>query len=154
MKSQNSRNHGFSYYFCLMIEGSVSRAGSGSVSRAGSGSVPLTNGSGSRRPKNKRVHNTVMKVMKQSCQSDIGSSDVTWKLSSLLVPPTGPHFMRPQYKGTRDLSSHCSPWVRTPPSWTWMGRCRGTLWLLWMGRCQGTLWLLWMGRCRGTLWLL
>ncbi len=39
--SQNSRNQGFSYYFCLIIEGS--------------GSVPLTNGSGSRRPKNTRI---------------------------------------------------------------------------------------------------
>jgi len=40
-KSQNSGNQGFSYYFCLMIEGS------------GYGSIPLTNGSGSgsRRPK-------------------------------------------------------------------------------------------------------
>ncbi len=38
-KSQNSRNQGFSYYFCLMIEGS------------GSGSIPHTNGSGSGRPK-------------------------------------------------------------------------------------------------------
>jgi hypothetical protein len=40
-KSQNSRNQGFSYYFCLMIEGSGSR------------SVPLTIGSrsGSKRPK-------------------------------------------------------------------------------------------------------
>ncbi len=37
-ESQNSRNQGFSYYFCLMIEGS--------------GSVHLTNGSGSRKPKN------------------------------------------------------------------------------------------------------
>ncbi len=37
----------FSYYFC-MIEGSRSRSGSG----AGSGSIHLTNGSGSRRPKN------------------------------------------------------------------------------------------------------
>ncbi len=37
-RSQNStRNQGFSYYFCLMIEGS--------------GSVPLTSRSGSRRPK-------------------------------------------------------------------------------------------------------
>ncbi len=35
-ESQNSRNQGFSYYFCMMIEGS--------------GSIPLTNGS--RRPKN------------------------------------------------------------------------------------------------------
>ncbi len=54
-KSQNSRNQGFSYYFCLMIEGSGSR------------SIPLTNGSvsGCRRPKNirnlriqDRIHNT------------------------------------------------------------------------------------------------
>ncbi len=47
-KSQNSRNQGFSYYFCLMIEGS--------------GFVPLTNGSGYRsgRPKNiqSRIRNT------------------------------------------------------------------------------------------------
>jgi hypothetical protein len=34
-ESQNSRNQGFSYYFCKMIEGS------------GSGSIPLTRGSGS-----------------------------------------------------------------------------------------------------------
>ena len=39
-KSQNRRNQCFSYFFCLMIEGS------------GSGSVSLTNGSGSGRPKN------------------------------------------------------------------------------------------------------
>jgi hypothetical protein len=37
-ESQNSRNQGFFYYFCLMIKGSVS--------------VPLTNGSGSMGPKN------------------------------------------------------------------------------------------------------
>ncbi len=37
-KSQNRINQGFSYYFCLMLEGS--RSGSGS----GSGSIPLTNG--------------------------------------------------------------------------------------------------------------
>jgi hypothetical protein len=30
-KSQNSRNQGFSYYFCLMMEGSGSRSGAGSV---------------------------------------------------------------------------------------------------------------------------
>jgi hypothetical protein len=40
-KSQKSENQGFSNYFCLMIEGS--------------GSVPLTNGSGSGRPKNIRI---------------------------------------------------------------------------------------------------
>ncbi len=36
-ESQNSRNQGFSYYFCMMTEGS--------------GSIPKTNGSGSGRPK-------------------------------------------------------------------------------------------------------
>ncbi len=42
-KSQNSRNQGFSYYFCLMIEGS--------------GSIPVTNGSapGFMRPKSIRI---------------------------------------------------------------------------------------------------
>ncbi len=39
-ESQNRRNQGFSYYFCMMIEGS------------GSGSIPRTSGSGSGRPKN------------------------------------------------------------------------------------------------------
>jgi hypothetical protein len=43
-ESQNSRNQGFSYYFCMMIEGSGS----------GAGSIHLTSGSGSgsRRTKN------------------------------------------------------------------------------------------------------
>jgi hypothetical protein len=43
-KTQSSKNQGFSYYFCLVIEGSGT----------GSGSIHLTNGSGSgsRRPKN------------------------------------------------------------------------------------------------------
>jgi hypothetical protein len=45
-KYRGIRNQGFSYYFCMMIEGSGSRAGSGS------GSIPLTSGSGSGRPKN------------------------------------------------------------------------------------------------------
>jgi hypothetical protein len=40
-KSQNSRNQGFSYHFCLMIKGS----GAGSVPRSeGSGSATLING--------------------------------------------------------------------------------------------------------------
>ncbi len=54
-KSQNSRNQGFPYYFCLIKEGS----------RPGSGSIHLTNGSGSgsRGPKNAwirwiRIRNT------------------------------------------------------------------------------------------------
>ncbi len=50
IKSQNSRNQGFSQYFCTMIEGS----GSGSRAGSGPGSIPLTSwsGSGSGRPKN------------------------------------------------------------------------------------------------------
>jgi hypothetical protein len=47
-ESQNRRNQGFSYYFCMMIEGS--------------GSIPLTSGSGSGRPENMwiqiRIRNT------------------------------------------------------------------------------------------------
>jgi hypothetical protein len=39
-QSQNSRNHGFSYHFCMLKEG------------LGSGSIPLTIGSGSGRPTN------------------------------------------------------------------------------------------------------
>ncbi len=41
--SQNNRNQGFSYYFCMMTEESGSESGFGST--------PLTNGSGSGRPK-------------------------------------------------------------------------------------------------------
>jgi hypothetical protein len=59
--SQNSRKQGFSYYFCLMIEGS----GSGSRAGSGSGPIPLTSGSGSGygRPKNTwiRIRNTAPK---------------------------------------------------------------------------------------------
>ncbi len=64
-ESQNSRNQGFSYYFCMMIEGS------------GSGSIPLTSrsGFGSRRPKNMwirwiririRIHNTELQTQSHS----------------------------------------------------------------------------------------
>jgi hypothetical protein len=52
-ESQNSRNLGFSYYFCMMIEGT----GFGSRAGSGSRSIPLTigSGSGSGRPKNWRT---------------------------------------------------------------------------------------------------
>ncbi len=60
-ESLNSRNQGFSYHFCIMIEGSGSGSGAGSRS----GSIPLTSGSGSGsgRPKNTwirwiRIRNT------------------------------------------------------------------------------------------------
>jgi hypothetical protein len=56
-KSQNSKNQGFSYQFCLMMEGSGAR------------SVLVTNGSGcgSGRPNNIRIriHNTGIKEIKQ-----------------------------------------------------------------------------------------
>jgi hypothetical protein len=45
-ESQNIRIQGFSFYFCMMIEGY------GSGSRAGSESIPLTSESGYGRPKN------------------------------------------------------------------------------------------------------
>jgi hypothetical protein len=49
-ESQNRRNQGFSYYFCMMKEGS------GSGARVGS--IPLTSGSG--RPKNMWIRNTAI----------------------------------------------------------------------------------------------
>jgi hypothetical protein len=58
-ESQNSGNQGFSYFFCMVVEGS------------GSGSIPLTNGSGSGMPKkmwirirnrNTARRNTVLKI--------------------------------------------------------------------------------------------
>jgi hypothetical protein len=50
MKSQNSRNQGYSYFFCLMMEDYFCLM---MMEGSGSGSIPLTNGSGagSRRPK-------------------------------------------------------------------------------------------------------
>jgi hypothetical protein len=56
-RSQNCRDQGFASYFSLMIEGS--------------GSVPLTNGSGSGRPKKIRVCNTgIRSTVKLSCEQD------------------------------------------------------------------------------------
>ncbi len=54
-KSQNSRNQGFSNFFCLLMEGCRPRSRSGSVC------VQSNDGSGSGRPKNIRIgiHNTV-----------------------------------------------------------------------------------------------
>jgi hypothetical protein len=46
--SQNSGNQGFTYNFCVMIEGS--------------GSVPLTYGSGSWRPKNIRIRTLAIRL--------------------------------------------------------------------------------------------
>ncbi len=77
-ESQNCRNQGFSYYFFMMIKGSRSRAGSGSI--------PLTNGSGSGRPKNMwiRIRNT------GSIWFDIFSwaAECGWYSTSPLLPFT------------------------------------------------------------------
>ncbi len=83
-ESQNSRNQGFSYYFCMMIEGS----GSGSFYHRAKivrktlipGSIPLTSGSrsGSWRPKNTwirwirirlriRIRNTARVIINSLC---------------------------------------------------------------------------------------
>ncbi len=48
-KSQNRKNLSFSYYFCLMMEGSGAGSVAGSGAGSGAGSIPVTNGSG--RPK-------------------------------------------------------------------------------------------------------
>jgi hypothetical protein len=68
-KSQNSRNQGFSYYFCLMIESS--------------GSIPLTSGSGSGRPKNMwiqwiRIRNTGDKDKKRRRPSASSPPPASW----------------------------------------------------------------------------
>jgi hypothetical protein len=63
-KSQSCRNQGFSYNFCLMIEGLESA------------SAPLTNGSGSKRPKNIliRIHNTGYKYKTRCFNQCCGGS--------------------------------------------------------------------------------
>jgi hypothetical protein len=57
--TKRSRNQGFSYFLCLVIEGS------------GSGSLPLTDGSGSRRSKNVWIRNTAIKTPKRERRSKI-----------------------------------------------------------------------------------
>ncbi len=78
-ESQNRRNQGFSYYFCMMIAGS------------GSGSIPLTSGSGSGswRPKNTwiriririRIRNTT-KNLNEIVRSWIRLQDIVHKTST------------------------------------------------------------------------
>jgi hypothetical protein len=60
-KSRNSRNQGFSYYFCLMMEVS--------------GAIPLTNGSGSGRPK-------IFRIRYSACQTSqsLSSGNFRWKI--------------------------------------------------------------------------
>jgi hypothetical protein len=66
-ESQNSTNQGFSYYFCMIIEGS------------GSGSIPLTSGygSGSWRPKNMwiRIRNTDFNIQLTSLDPDLHNAE-------------------------------------------------------------------------------
>jgi hypothetical protein len=71
-------NQGFSYYFCMMIEGSGSRAGSGSIS--------LTCGSGSGMPKNMwiRIHNTG--TNDAWCRAEFHPSELPCTLRACLYP--------------------------------------------------------------------
>ncbi len=83
-ESQNSRNQGFSYYFCMMIEGSGSR------SRAGSGSIPLTSGSGSGsgRPKNMWIRWTRIRIRIRNTAFFYSTSTLIGFLDSLTMWPT------------------------------------------------------------------
>ncbi len=81
-ESQNSRNKSFSYYFCMMIEGSGSR------------SIPLTNGSGSGRPKNIwirwiriRIRNTAQQTAKKPGSLPVYSLDGLPFTHCLVLPP-------------------------------------------------------------------
>jgi hypothetical protein len=56
--SQNSRNQGFSYYICFI--------------REGSGSIPLTNGSGSGRPKNTWIRWIRIRIRNTAIYSTVG----------------------------------------------------------------------------------
>ncbi len=73
-ESQNSKNQGFSYYFCMIIEGSG----------AGSGSIHLINGSGSRRPKNMWIR---IRIRNTAC--DEGFLNLTKTEPMLKLAPTG-----------------------------------------------------------------
>jgi hypothetical protein len=67
-ESQNCRNQDFSYYFCLLIEGS----GSGSIRYR----VPLTNGSGSgSRPKNLRIRRIRIRIRNTAVKRNIHIRD-------------------------------------------------------------------------------
>jgi hypothetical protein len=75
---QNSRNQGFSYNFCMMIEGS----GSGSRAGSGSGSIPLTSGSGSGRPKNMWIR---IRIRIRNTAGDHATTQHTRCLESFLL---------------------------------------------------------------------
>ncbi len=72
-KLQNSRNQGFSYYFCLMMEGSG----------AGSGSIHLTKESGSGRPKNMWIR--WIRIRDTACRSSLGFLPLSWGFLSRWV---------------------------------------------------------------------
>jgi hypothetical protein len=86
-ESQNSRNQGFSYYFCMMIEGS----GSGSRAGSGSGSIPLTSGSGSRRPKNTWIR-IRLRIQIRNTAKNSKILQLTTKILHLIKDGNKPHF--------------------------------------------------------------
>ncbi len=116
-ESQNSRNQGFSYYFCMMIEGS--------------GSIPLTSGSrsGSGRPQNMwiwgiRIRNTVINNIKilNTFQKERLPKNLRFSKNLALFPKT-PCFA--QYPGTLSKSTAlCSK------SWCFVHKLRSLLKIL------------------------
>ncbi len=75
---KTSQSSSFCYYFCLVIEGS--------------GSIPLTNGSGSRRPKNMwirwiRIRNTGKNIVyfrEKDCFQKMGGK--LWAFDDIILP--------------------------------------------------------------------
>ncbi len=112
-ESLNSRNQGFSYYFCMMIEGS------------GSGSISLTSGSGSWRPKNMwiriqiRIRNTVCNTKKEGWSLFISVEDTrilpqrgrwwTWRCTAgcWSPPPPPPPAQQPQQQLSFSVRKKC-----------------------------------------------
>ncbi len=98
-ESQNSRNQGFSYYFCMVIEGS----GYGSRAGSGSGSIPLSSGSGSWRPNNTWIRWIQIRI--RICNTGLQWSKTSSHLRILLS-----HQIHGHKKG---FLSKCLYWSKT-----------------------------------------
>ncbi len=92
-ESQNRKIQGFTYHFCMMIEGSVSRAGSRSI--------PLTSGSWSGRPKNTWIRWIRIWNTGSDGKSDWSAVQEGWavdRISPKLEPPISIPLSRPSSK--------------------------------------------------------
>ncbi len=87
-KSQNNRNQGFSYYFCLTIEGS--------------GSIPLTNGSGSGRAKNMWIRWIRLWIQNREAQKHVDPDSDPEHCLWLMDPEPG---------GPKKCGSGALPWA-------------------------------------------